>query len=419
MPRGVRRGTQRAPAPSPPSSPTPDAPAQPDPHAGRVHNKKRTVADNAKAIGSLETQISTMSQLLSQVVERLPLPANPAAAAPAEPADFELSDHEHSVFNHNVSLPHRGRHRSDYERPHANPYPTRQRHNSVFSFTSPSQGLRPRRRDHVATNYRPMDPLGARSPRRTRDLPSTLHDLEESGDLQEHVANLVTATLAPSNLSGKKAFAHSFIKRRTRKSRTGLGDLTLAEYNLGFMRLINYRDTDPADKPFMFRHLEKFNEDACAYEFNDVRKWSEEVCGFMAEGDMTWDDNYNIDLLRLKFSQRGRGLQDSTTTCTRDNPRRPTDALGMDSLPDLPADVKSARPAPPCRGYNAGSCHHSTHHVVNGYRHLHICSSCIYYKCIYLLHPERDCKSKEFRTKKAQASKDPKDHRDPGPGFGR
>ena len=38
--------------------------------------KKRTLANNGKAMGSLETQLATMSHILSQVVDRLPVPVS-------------------------------------------------------------------------------------------------------------------------------------------------------------------------------------------------------------------------------------------------------------------------------------------------------------------------------------------------------
>ena len=79
------------------------------------------------------------------------------------------------------------------------------------------------------------------------------------------MAQIVSADLALPHLSSKKLFAHSFVRRGAKKSKTTLGELTLAEYNIGFIRLMNSRDTDVADRPYMFQHLENVNEDATTY----------------------------------------------------------------------------------------------------------------------------------------------------------
>ena len=402
MPRGKRAGLAAQPAPPPVTS---DAESPPPP---RRQPKKRTVAENAMAIDTIHSKIETMSSLLTQVVGQL---QRPDSAVDHVAPDTEI-DQASACRYPQVPLLSRTRHRSDL--PNTDfIHHSRSRHYSVSSSSAlPEGNPRPHstRRRPPYEKVRPLDPLAARSthpPR--RDAPTTLHDLNESADLQERVAHLISATLAPPHLSGKKAFAHSYVRRGAKKSRTSLADLSLSEYNVGFIRLMNSREVDPEDRPFMFQHLENVNEDAITYPFTDVRAWSEEVCFLIAESELTWDDHYRIDLLRLKLSQNGPAGREQKNL--RDPARRSPDVGALDPLTDFSPEVRAARPAAPCRLFNTTGCSQKTHHVTNGFRQLYVCSSCVYHKCSLLPHSERECKSKDFRRK--QPAKDPE------PGFGK
>ena len=144
-----------------------------------------------------------------------------------------------------------------------------------------------------------------------------------------------------------------------KRTKTNLGELTLAEYNLGFMRLMNSQLMDPADRPHMFRHIHNVNEDAISYEWQGVRSWSEEVCHLGGESIITWDDYYTIDLARLKLSQQNR--------CKSSADQQ--DQGLWESLQDITSEVMAARQAPPCRHFNGIGCTSKTHHVFNGFRY--------------------------------------------------
>ena len=342
--------------------------------------KRRTVADNAKAIESIESKLSGLTSILQTISERLP-------SKDSEPAPRDLPQHEH-VFNTDSS--------SIYSKSPV-------RWNGLPTATPACPPSRPRHPSGSASHpYRLQnDTLGAS--RHARRLPATLHDIEEDASIQDKVAHYLTATLAPMQAPGKKPFPHSFVTRGPKRLKTTLADLSLPEFNLGFMRLLNSRDVDPVDRPHMLKHLEAVNEDATRYEWRGVRAWSEEVCARVADpdSDFVWSDYYQIDLLRLKLSQVNGG-----SAVVPDSGR---DTFSFDSLPDITAEVRAARPAPPCRHFNAGACTNKSHHVVNGFRYLHICSHCILNKCAYLPHPERDCRSKDYRKKS----------KDQEPGFGK
>ena len=136
------------------------------------------------------------------------------------------------------------------------------------------------------------------------NLYTALTDLDDQDDIQARVAQLVTTSLAPlGKPHGKRLFAHYYVRRGAKRTRTSLGELSIPEYTYGFMCLINSPETFAHDKPFMLKHLSNLNEDATTYEWPGVKNWSEEVCALIAQGDLTWDDDYKIDFMRLKFSQ--------------------------------------------------------------------------------------------------------------------
>ena len=187
------------------------------------------------------------------------------------------------------------------------------RHNSTGQFNQPyssqtwlSQG---RRHDHG----RPADPMGA--------LPSQLHyrdglsqpyDSDDNEDIHSRVAYLLTHHLAPLGSSqGKKMFAHCYIRRGAKGTKTSLGELSIPEYNFGFMSLIDSPETFYHDKPPMFKHLATINEDASHYDWAGVRFWSEEVCALCGKMKIeltfsvsnTSNKNVSLPLLRTTLTQ--------------------------------------------------------------------------------------------------------------------
>ena len=388
-----RRGAQQPPTDH--GADSPDSPAaQPaaSPPPARQAGRKRTVAENALAIDSLHSKLETMSALLTQVVGHV------QQSSSNQEESFTSQSPAGDTF-HPDYLP-RARHRSEFVNVD-NGVPSRQRFKSAsYLPTAPTCPDFPTQSRRALPYAREMhgDP---RADRGRRQPPSTLQELDESVDLQDRVAHIVSAALAPQHLSGKKLFAHSFVRRGAKKAKTTLGDLSLAEYNLGFIKLINSREVNPTDRPAMFQHLEYVNEDAVLYPFSDVRAWSEEVCVVIADGDMSWDDHYKIDLMRITMSQNGPAGR-SQGGDRREGARRTTDAGALDPNSDFSADVMAARPGPPCRMFNNGSCSQRHHHVYNGFRQLHVCSSCVYHKCLLIPHPEKECKSKEYRKKQTK-----------------
>ena len=374
-----RRKQPASPAPASVETPAPTLDRTASPHREPAPPpKRRTIADNARDINTMKDQLTSMSSILNSIAERLPTGQIQPNGLSAEPLSTQLPHTEPDLnidgaTNHldMFSLPTASRPKS--------------RH---YSTTSQLQHQR------TARGHRepppPADPFATdRRPRHHVDGLDQYLDLDDSQELPARMAHLISSSLNPLAASqGKKLFAHFYVKRGLKKVRATLGELSLAEYNYGFMCLINSPLTYHHDKPFMFRHLSNINEDASTYEWVGVRAWSEEVCLLIADGALTWDDEYKIDILHLKLSQ---DVKLSTTT-TR---RPPSDPSGEPSL-ILSPEVRAAKPGPPCRAFNAGSCSFPEHHVQNGYRHLHVCQHCIYQKCALLPHSREKCKSKMY-----------------------
>ena len=144
-----------------------------------------------------------MSVLLTQVASHC-RPPSPAESEPAHDLDVEVP----------TRLSHtRTRHRSDavFNGFLAQP---RSRHNSAFPHVATGFTHRPAPREpYSRAAAMSADARLRPTPDRRHHAPTTLQDLDRSTDLHERVAHLLTASLAPSHLSDKKLFAHSYIRR--------------------------------------------------------------------------------------------------------------------------------------------------------------------------------------------------------------
>ena len=228
---------------------------------------------------------------------------------------------------------------------------------------------------------------------RPRGLPYSTSDLQEEG-LQQQVSRFITANMlaTPTAGRGKTFYAHAHIKRGRQKKKTDLGELKLSEYNFGLHQMLKEKALSVVEKRCISKHIVELNFEAMSYDWDGVRDWSEEVCYQIAEGNLQWENKYRIDSLKGEIAHRS-----------------PVGAAGSGDEGknnySMSAEVKAANHAPPCRQFNNGTCTFSRDHVVNGYRHLHICSTCIYAKCSFLDHPEKTCRVKLLRDKKRAQDK--------------
>ena len=400
QPSPVDQTTLPLSTPSPALS-TPVSPVMP-----RRPPKRRTIADNAREISDMKGQLNLMSELLHSISDRMTPDTAPAMPQPPETDTAASSQQPPIAFD-------RAHPRAHDRLESAAPTPAysqpKARHHSTGQFPQPTSTWmhQVRRQDQVRT----VDPLGTLSAHHQyRDSTMPAYDSDDNDDLQTRVAHLLTSHLAPmGSAQGKKQFAHFYVRRGSKRAKTTLGELNVPEYNFGFMSLIDSADTFDHDKPHMFRHLANLNEDAAHYEWPGVRFWSEEVCALIAGGKLSWDDEYRIDLLRLKHSQQTRLSAAAKDIHHNDLFRE----KGIDVQTELPPEVRAAKPGPPCRAFNSGTCPFTHHHVHNGYRRLHICNHCIAQKCLLLPHSVEKCKSKIYTAGPRHVK--PKDD----PGFGK
>ena len=137
--------------------------------------------------------------------------------------------------------------------------------------------------------------------------PECVTDLEDDDDLQQRVTKMLMANLAtaPKNTKGKAMYAYNHIFRGDKKVKAEMGELSIAEYNYGFKKMVAEKGIQPRDKVWMLNHLHEVNQDAMTYDWRNVRIWSEGVCKSIEDRDYGCKDQYTIDRERQRVSQKG------------------------------------------------------------------------------------------------------------------
>ena len=185
-------------------------------------------------------------------------------------------------------------------------------------------------------------------------------------------------------------FPYQLVTRGEKRVKTTMGDLTLSEYLWAFIQMIKSKGQSDPDVPFMNMHLERIIEDTKKYEWGSVRMWSEEICTRVADGRVAWSNTYEIDRLQGELAHK-------TLLATAKTGAKEGGGY------ELSEELRKAKPAPPCKAYQHGSCTSDGDHVQNGYRHIHVCSHCFTNKCSFIPHPFKECKSKSYFTHKKSA----------------
>ena len=205
--------------------------------------KMTTTTENAKAIQAMQSDLSNMSGMLVVLTQRLcPEPMSPGLQGQqpvpeADPGNYlprgrlleRYTDGHQTWSAPQPDSPHRDQHPSAPPRlsPRQHPDPR------------PQAGMFAQAGSRAICELDPLiAPPGFRP---HRDFPTTLHGLEEDAHLQTRVSTLLSASLVPmAHATGKRHFAHSFIALGFKCSKTTLGNLSIPEYNSGFIRLINH-----------------------------------------------------------------------------------------------------------------------------------------------------------------------------------
>ena len=118
--------------------------------------------------------------------------------------------------------------------------------------------------------------------------------------------------------------------------------MSIAEYNVGFSKLITQKHFKPDDKVRMVKHINQVNEDTTTYDWGSVRAWSEGICKAVADKDLKWKDQYAIDRDRQRVSQKGSATGGSAGTA------------GGKTCHHLTSDLRAAKEATPMPPVQSG-----------------------------------------------------------------
>lgn len=188
----------------------------------RQQTKKRaTSAGNAKDIAGLRDQLSGMEKMLQTLVEEKAKKDDPTEEEQhRKDGSFKRPEHPSpggEEWQHGRTQP-RGRARSTSS--------PRQAHEVQWRAGS---------RDDARRNRESM-----------RHSPETVFNLAEDDELQKRVSQLLADNLNPISQKnkGRRFFAHIHVVRGRKKTKTGLGELGLAEYYYGLHQMAKLNEGD-------------------------------------------------------------------------------------------------------------------------------------------------------------------------------
>lgn len=212
----------------------------------------------------------------------------------------------------------------------------------------------------------------------------TAKDAEQS--LQNQVRNILENTASHmSKGMVKKPYPYCYVRRGDEKKHATINSVTLGEHVWGILAMVKDPDVPASIKPALLEHLDEVAEDSMEFEWQAVRRWSEEVFSLVSEGRLPqgWSSTGKIQLLRMSIARTstakisGAGSQDKAR------------AYHNQAFPD------NKKSAPPCVAYNsAEGCSHPQGHVVNGRRRQHICAYCFSCSGATFYHSEVNCRNK-------------------------
>lgn len=233
---------------------------------------------------------------------------------------------------------------------------------------------------------RPANPTPAPLPSAPYDLqePSALFD---SNDVEAQVQQIL-ATTAHSLSKGNckpRAYPFQYVARGPERRKITINNASLPEHLWGIIRMVKDEKTDPILIPYLLKHLEDVIEDACDFEWQRVRRWSEEIFSLVAEKRLEhgWAETNRIQMLRMNMSK---------VETVQFPPNRNPPANRNQQFAQPQDQVKGG---PPCPAYNAPSgCSLASGHLTNGRRMQHICTFCLYNSSAPYTHPETQCRNK-------------------------
>lgn len=255
----------------------------------------------------------------------------------------------------------------------------------------------------AASHQAPSHPAAASSFPTHRPVLYDTNGLSDH-DLDAQVRHILETT--PHHLKGNVqpgVFPFKFVSHGPDRKKLSFNTLTLSEHILGMFRIIDDDRIDPAIKPDILTHMREVVEDASEFDWNHVRRWSEEVFDLIAEGRLPggWSAQSKIQNLRTGMS-RVESARITPVNMSRLETSRPStskDTVNSRRYPSATASNPQSevfRGGPPCSAYNAPQgCSLLSGHLLQGKKQIHVCSYCLINTAAAHPHSEAQCRTKQ------------------------
>lgn len=214
----------------------------------------------------------------------------------------------------------------------------------------------------------------------------------DTDDVEQRVQDILASTASTLSRGNVKpgAYPFKYVLRGPAREKVSINSVSLSEHLWGLVCMIRDPKIDPSIRPYLNNHLLEIIEDSCDYDWESVRRWSEEVFTLIAENRLPggWTAVPRITMLRMTISRSPmhKAYPPPREVQQRDQQKR---QQVQQYQPDLPKN------GPPCTAYNSSSeCSLPAGHLVNGRKVQHVCTFCLYNSCAAYTHPETQCRNK-------------------------
>lgn len=215
----------------------------------------------------------------------------------------------------------------------------------------------------------------------------------DNDDVEQGVHEILASTastISRANVrQGPYFYPFKYVLRDPERLRVTIGSVSLSEHLWGLVRMICDDKLNPALRPYLNTHLVEVIEDSCDFQWENVRAWSEEVFGLIAEDHLPggWAAVSRVQMLRMSMSRihtaRQHFLKDPTQ---KDSQKRFTQPSIRNNDP-----IRGG----PCQAFNSpAGCNLPSGHIISGCRQQHVCKFCLFNSCATYTHSEMQCRNK-------------------------
>lgn len=246
---------------------------------------------------------------------------------------------------------------------------------------------------NISGSSRPWAPTTPAYSHGYSSMPFSSQHPYDYDDVEHRVHDILASTVSTLSRGNTRPYPYPFryVLRGPERRKVSINSVTLSEHLWGLVRMIRDDKLDPAIRPHLNTHLVEIIEDSCDFEWRNVRGWSEEVFGLIAEDRLPggWTASSRIQMLRMSMSR----LHSARQTCEPDNFPRQRDAQPR-PLQQFSQQTDSGKGGP-CHAYNSHSgCPLPAGHMSNGKRLQHVCTFCLVNSCAPYTHPGTQCRNK-------------------------